>query len=140
MTLTFQSCDLNEIAIGQLRGLSQNRTRNGELVMAGKSSNDTVRGIADRCEPCAEFGQRFRFDLLNKVGKDVVKNADLLVIEAFRVAEKESGDPSQNLGASIARTCGENILKFGNDGGSLRHFLPWAEFFLPPSTDLPGRP
>lgn len=74
------------------------------------------------------------------MGEHVIKQADLFVTEAFRVAEKKVSDTSENFGPPIARAGDQNILELFNDGGSLRHFLSWAGSFLPPSTVAWGAP
>jgi hypothetical protein len=53
------------------------------------------------------------------VSKHIVKNADLFVIEVWRVAEKKVGYSPENFSAAIARACSEDILELFNDGNSL---------------------
>src|SRR5262249_1576483 len=111
-----------------------------DFIMTRQGANDTVRCIADRCEPVAEFRKRIGLNLMDKMSEHVVKYTNLLVIEVFRVAEKKVGHAPENFSAAIAGARGEDILEPFNDGGSLQHSCLGQDFFPPPSNERLGRP
>jgi hypothetical protein len=138
MALALRAGNLNQIAVGELGRTGQNRTGDLDLIMTRKTADNAVRRVVDGRELCTELCERRDFDLFDQVGEHVVKETDLLVIEASCIAEIEIGHAPENLGAPIARACGENMFEFVDNGRGLRHFSSWAGFFPPPFTDWRG--
>jgi hypothetical protein len=140
VSLAFLFGDLDKVAIGQLWRLRQDRTGDADFIVARQSTDNAAWRIADRCEPVAKLGKCVGLNLMDEVSEHVIKYADLLVIEVFRVTEKKVGYPPENFGATIARARGEDVLELFNDGGSLRHSCLGRDFFPPPSNERLGRP
>src|SRR5438105_5153805 len=87
----------------------------------GKAEDRAIGRVVDRGESGGEFCQRPRFDVLDQVGEDGVKETDLLVVEIFGIAEKKLSDASENFRAPVAWACGENLFKFVDNGRDLQH-------------------
>ena len=65
---------------------------------------------------------------MDEVSEHVVKHADLLMTEAFRVAEKEIGHSPENFSATIARARGENTSSSSSMTEAVCDILVWAGF------------
>src|SRR5260221_6086542 len=137
MALAFRLGNFEEVTVGKPRRLRQHGSGDCNFIVAGKSANNAVRRVADGRQSGAELRKRLCFDPFDQVREHAVKQADLLVVESFRTAKKQIGHPFENFSTPIVRACGQNSFEFEYDRRGLRHFLSWAGFFPPPSTNMP---
>ena len=88
MALAFFRRDFDQVVVGELRRLRQHGSGDRYFIVMCKGADDAGGGVVDGCEPDAELGERFGFDLPHEVGEHVVKQADLLLIESRSVTQK----------------------------------------------------
>ena len=95
--------DLDQIIRGQARGLGQDWSGNRDLVVAGQPPDHLDRRIVDRRKRVAQLGQSLGLDPLDQMAENVVEQADLRLVKAIGVVEKQVGDTSERLDAFLGR-------------------------------------
>src|ERR1700722_14094533 len=120
--LALAAGDLDQVACGQARGLGQDRPGNRDLVVAGALPNHLARRIIDRRQMPPQLDQRLGLDALDQVAKDVVEQADLRLIEAVGIVEKQVGDTPKRFDAFLGRAAFDRVLELDNQRLLRAHF------------------
>ena len=81
MLLALRPRDLDQVAVGELRRLCQYGSGDSYLIVVGKGSNDAMGALSTGASLAPSSSERFGLDVLDKVRKHVVKEADLFLIE-----------------------------------------------------------
>ncbi|HEY3795491.1 MAG TPA: hypothetical protein VGM09_27015 [Bradyrhizobium sp.] len=106
--------DFDEIAVGEARGLRQDRSRHRDIVVSGELANDVGWRLIDRGKPPAELLERFALYALDEVAKDVVEHVDLLIVKPIRIGNEKVGNPAQRIDAFVLGAALDRVLKLGN--------------------------
>ncbi|HMG79480.1 MAG TPA: hypothetical protein VK591_12415 [Xanthobacteraceae bacterium] len=114
MGLRLGAGDFDEIAVGQARGLRQDRRRHRDIVVSGEPTNDVARRLIDRGKAPAELLERFALYPLDEVAQDVIEHIDLLIVEPIRVGNKKVGDPPQRVDTFVLGAALDRVLKLGD--------------------------
>ena len=73
MTLAFQLGNLDEVPVGQLRRLRQNRSGDCNFIMTREGTNNAMRRVFDGRQSGAEFRKGLGFNLCDQVCEHIVK-------------------------------------------------------------------
>ena len=112
MVLALGAGNLDQVIVGELRGVGEDRSGDCDLVVTRQSMDDAAGRVIDWCKFGPKLGERVGFHLLDQVRKHVVKDADLLGIKTLGVAKKKIGHPPEDFGAApIAGACGEDGIR-----------------------------
>ena len=88
MVLALGAGNLDQVIVGELRRVGQDRSGDCDLVVTRQSTDDAAGRVIDWCKFGPKLGERVGFHLLDQVRKHVVKDADLLGIKTLGVAKK----------------------------------------------------
>jgi hypothetical protein len=114
MSLRLGVSDFDEIAVGQARGLRQDRRRHRDIVVSGELPNDVAWRLIDRCKAPAKLLERLSLYPLDEVAKDIIEHIDLLIVEPIRIGNEKVGDPPQRIDAFVLGAALDRVLKVGN--------------------------
>ena len=95
MSLGLGTGDFDKIGFTQPLRLRQNWFCNRNIVIAGKTSDNFRRCVVNRRKPLTEFGERFSFNPLDQLAKDVIENIYLLIGKTVSIVDEEIGDAAQ---------------------------------------------
>jgi hypothetical protein len=121
MRLSIGPGDFDKIAVAEAVGLGENRSGDGDFLVASELADCLNGRLPDRRQGRTQLNERLGLDPLNEVNKHVIEHADLLFIEAVRVIEEKIGNAPESLYAFFRGASLNRIFEFGDQGRCRTH-------------------
>jgi hypothetical protein len=87
-----------------------------DFVVARETLDDPDRCFVDRRQVRAELDQCLGLDALDQMNQHLIENTDLLLIEAIRFLDKQSGDTPESFKPSFGLATLDGGFQFRNQG------------------------
>jgi hypothetical protein len=114
MGLTLGVGDVHQVRFAQARRQLQHRTRDGDVIVAGKRSQHPHRRIRQRRQMNGQFGAGVAFNVFNEKPEDVVKQVDVQFTVGTGPIEKQRRKALQGVDALLARPMDNDLFEFRN--------------------------
>jgi hypothetical protein len=107
--------NLDEIAFRSPRGLPQQRSRDGDVVVPDKAMHHLAWRIIDPAQAVRELNPRIDVDPVKQLTKHVLEYQDVIVIEAARGLDEEGAYAPQGVGTPRRGAVPDYILQLWNE-------------------------
>ena len=117
MSLTLDSCNVDQGALIDDRRSAKQRPRNQYLVLARELPDQSARRIGNERQPLCQLGTRGNFGVRNEVDQGTVEQIDVIGPQSGSRLEVQLGDPARRLGAAIGIAVLDDIIEPGDQCG-----------------------
>jgi len=117
MTLTLDSCNVDQGALIDDRRSAKQRPRNQYLVLASELPDQSARRIGNDRQSLCQLSTRGYFGVRNEVDQGTVEQIDVIGPQSGNLLELQLGDPARRLGAAIGIAVFDDFIEPGDQRG-----------------------